>query len=134
MLDRLEHEIERRGTGLRYAGVQHTYRSWLLRNLGDPAAEELALHRARAGQGRRRSWPSATSTWPTACSAPATSRAPPTGWRSRETESGTRWFHNKWRFDQRRGLLLARLALAEQDAASALDAADPVAERRRGAR
>ena len=42
LLDRLEREIERRGTGVRYAGVQHTYRSWLLRNLGDPRAEELA--------------------------------------------------------------------------------------------
>ena len=43
LLDRLEREIERRGTGVRYAGVQHTYRSWMLRNLGDPVAEELAL-------------------------------------------------------------------------------------------
>ena len=42
LLDRLEREIERRGTGVRYAGLQHTYRSWLLRNLGDPRAEELA--------------------------------------------------------------------------------------------
>ena len=57
----------------------------------------------------------------------ATSPAPPTGSRSRQPESGTRWFHNKWRFDQRRGLLLARLALAEQDAAAALEAAEPVA-------
>ena len=43
ILDRLEREIDRRGTSVRYAGLQHTYRSWLMRNLGDPAAEELAV-------------------------------------------------------------------------------------------
>ena len=32
------------------------------------------------------------------------------GWRSPRPSPGARWFHNKWRFDQRRGLLLARLA------------------------
>ena len=49
-LDRLEHEIERRGTGVRYAGLQHTYRSWILRNLGDPGGRG-----ARAAPGS--SWP-----------------------------------------------------------------------------
>ena len=38
------------GPAVRYAGVQHTYRSWILRNLGDPAAEELALTGLEAGR------------------------------------------------------------------------------------
>jgi hypothetical protein len=44
-----------------------------------------------------------------------------------EAGSGARWFHNKWRFDQRRLLLNARLALAEQDATAASVAAEAVA-------
>ena len=126
VLIHLEHEIERRGTAVRYAGVQHTYRSWILRNLGDPAAEELALP-GWAWPVRRRSSPSATSTSPTACSAPGDLPGAADRLSIAQTESGTRWFHNKWRFDQRRGLLLARMALAEREAAAALDAAEPVA-------
>ena len=126
VVDRLERELGRRGTEVRYAGVQQTYRSWVLRNLGDPGAEQLAqaglqlagsqeilaqCHldvadcRLRAGD--------------LAGAADRLSVA--------EAESGTRWFHNKWRFDQRRLLLLARLALADRDAAAAVDAAELVA-------
>ena len=43
-----------------------------------------------------------------------------------EARSGARWFHNKWRFDQRRLLLVARLGLAEHDAAAALAAVEQV--------
>ena len=123
---RLEREIERRGTGVRYAGVQHTYRSWILRNLGDPTAEGLAL----TGLGLAGSQEIVAQCHLDVADcllragdlAVAADRLAVA-----ETESGARWFHNKWRFDQRRGLLLARLALAEQDAAAALDAAQPVA-------
>ena len=45
LLDRLEMELRRRGSDVRYGGVSHTYRSWLLRNLGSPLAED----EARAG-------------------------------------------------------------------------------------
>ena len=127
VLVHLEHEIERRGTDVRYAGIQYTYRSWILRNLGDPTAEELAV----TGLGLAGSQEILAQ-----CHldvADCLLRAGDlTGAADRlavaETESGTRWFHNKWRFDQRRGLLLARLALAEQDAVAALEAADQVAE------
>ncbi len=126
VLVHLEHEIERRGTGLRYAGVQQSYRSWILRNLGDPAAEELAL--TGLGQARSQEVLAQCHLDVADCLLRAGDLAGAADRLSvAETESGTRWFHNKWRFDQRRGLLLARLALAEQDAAVALDAAEPVA-------
>ena len=126
VLVHLEHEIERRGTDVRYAGVQHTYRSWILRNLGDPAAEELAL--TGLGLARSQEVLAQCHLDVADCLLRAGDLAGATDRLSvAETESGTRWFHNKWRFDQRRGLLLARLALAEQDAAAALDAAEPVA-------
>jgi hypothetical protein len=125
VLDRLEEEIDRRGTGVRYAGLRDTYRSWVLRNLGDPSAEELAQSGlAMAGSQEILAQ----------CHldvADCLLRASDLGGAAdrltiAETESGTRWFHNKWRFDQRRVLLLARLALMEQDSAAALDAAEQV--------
>ncbi len=125
VLVRLEEEIERRGTGLRYAGVQQTYRSWILRNLGDPLAEELAL----AGLGAAGSQEILAQ-----CHLDVADCLLRAGdlvgaadrLSAAETESGTRWFHNKWRFDQRRGLLMARLALSEVDAGAALEAVEPV--------
>ena len=126
VLVHLEHEIERRGTGMRYAGVQDSYRSWILRNLGDPAAEDLAL--TGLGQARSQEVLAQCHLDLADCLLRAGDLAGAADRLSvAEAESGTRWFNNKWRFDQRRGLLLARLALAEQDAAAALDAAEPVA-------
>ena len=125
VLVHLEHEIERRGTDVRYAGVQHTYRSWILRNLGDPRAEELALTGlAIAGSQEilaQCHLDVADCLLRAGDLAGAADRLA-----IAEAESGTRWFHNKWRFDQRRLLLLSRLALAEHDAAAALAAAEPV--------
>ncbi|WP_169576401.1 ATP-binding protein [Nocardioides halotolerans] len=125
VLLRLEEEIERRGTGVRYAGVQHTYRSWVLRNLGDPSAEELALTGLDLAGSQeilaQCHLDVADCLLRAGDLAGAADRLAVA-----EVESGARWFHNKWRFDQRRGLLLARLALAEHDAGAALDAADEV--------
>ena len=133
VLVHLEHELERRGTDVRYAGVQHTYRSWILRNLGDPSAEELALTGlAIAGSQEilaQCHLDVADCLLRAGDLAGAADRLA-----IAETESGTRWFHNKWRFDQRRGLLLARLALAEQDAAAALEAAELAAAEGRARR
>jgi hypothetical protein len=126
LLDLLEREIERRGTGLRYAGLPHTYRSWLLRNLGDPVADELARTGLELANGQeiqaQCQLDVADCMLRSGDLAGAAERLAVA-----EAGSGARWFHNKWRFDQRRGLLLARLALAGKDAAAALDAADPVA-------
>ncbi|GAB3260259.1 ATP-binding protein [Nocardioides dilutus] len=126
ILDRLEREIERRGTSVRYAGVQHTYRSWLLRNLGDPRAEELARQGLEVAGSQeilaQCHLDVADSLLRTGDLAAAAERLAVA-----HAESGTRRFHNKWRFDQRRGLIMARLGLAEHDASAALEAVDPVA-------
>jgi DNA-binding SARP family transcriptional activator len=125
LLDRLEREIERRGTGVRYAGLQHTYRSWLLRNLGDPRAEELAGAGLEMANGQEIQAQCQLDV------ADCLLRAGDlNGAADRlavaEARSGARWFHNKWRFDQRRLLLVARLGLAEHDAAAALAAVEQV--------
>jgi DNA-binding SARP family transcriptional activator len=123
VLGRLEQEIDRRGTVVRYAGLQHTYRSWILRNLGDPSAEGLALTGlALAGSQEilaQCHLDVADCLLRTGDLSGASDRLAVA-----EAESGTRWFHNKWRFDQRRLILLARLALAQHDAAAAGSAAD----------
>jgi hypothetical protein len=125
VLDRLEREIERRGTGVRYAGLQHTYRSWILRNLGDPGAEELALAGLELAGSQeilaQCHLDVADCLLRSGDLAGAADRLAVA-----ETESGTRWFHNKWRFDQRRLLLLARLGLAQRDTSAARSAAEPV--------
>jgi hypothetical protein len=126
ILERLEREIERRGTSVRYAGVQHTYRSWLLRNLGDPGAEELALRGLEIAGSQeilaQCHLDVADSLLRMGDLAAADDRLAVA-----HAESGTRRFHNKWRFDQRRGLILARLGLAHDEPAAALEAVDPVA-------
>ena len=125
VLDRLEQELERRGTGVRYAGVQHTYRSWILRNLGDPSAQEIAL----AGLEQAGSQEILAQCHLDVADCLLRSGdldATESRLALAETESGTRWFHNKWRFDQRRLLLVARLALAHGDRPAASEAADAV--------
>jgi hypothetical protein len=110
---------------VRYAGLQHTYRSWILRNLGDPAALDLALTGLELTSSQE---VAAQCHLDIAdCLLRAGDRA---GAAERlavaETGSGARWFHNKWRFDQRRLLLRARLGLAERDTTTALEAAETV--------
>jgi hypothetical protein len=122
---RLEQELDRRGTAVRYAGVQHSYRSWILRNVGDPAAEEIALAGLELAGGReilaQCHLDVADCLLRAGDLAGAADRLTVA-----EAESGARWFHNKWRFDQRRLLLRARLGLADQDARAALEAAESV--------
>jgi DNA-binding SARP family transcriptional activator/RecA/RadA recombinase len=122
---RLEHELDRRGTAVRYAGVQHTYRSWILRNLGDPAAEELALAGLELA-GSQEIFAQCHLDVADCALRAGRLAAAADRLATADAESGSRWFHNKWRFDQRMLLLRARLALAERDAAAALAAADPV--------
>ena len=70
-----------------YAGLPHTYRSWLLR-----ISAILWPRRSRAPDSSwpkdRRSGPSASSTWPTVCSGPVTWLALPSGWRSPRRDPG----------------------------------------------
>ena len=126
LLDRLQREIERRGTGVRYAGLRHTYGSWLLRNLGDPRAEELAFTGLTVAKGQELlaqcQLDLADCLLRAGDLAGAADRLAVA-----QAESGARWFHNKWRFDQRRLLLTARVALADRDATTAMEAAEAVA-------
>ena len=126
LLDRLALEVERRGTGVRYGGLEQTYRSWLLRNLGDPRSEELALAGLEQAAGQEIA---------AQCQLDVADCQLRTGRLDDAAallavathESGARWFHNKWRFDQRLGLTSARLALAGRVACAAVVAADRVA-------
>ena len=126
LLDRLDIALERRGTVSRYGGTVHTYRSWVLRNLG--AAEE-AVELAWAGLEL-----AATAEIRGQCHLDVSDSLLRAG-RLDDTaghldlaqaEAEQRWFHNKWRFDQRLGTLRARLALAAGDPAQAIDHADAV--------
>ena len=126
LLDRFDTELERRGTVTRYGGAAHTYRSWVLRNLG--AAEEAA-ELAQAGLER-----AATAEIRGQCHLDVSDSLLRAG-RLHDTErhldlaqaeAERRWFHNKWRFDQRLGTLRTRLALAAGDPVLALECADAV--------
>jgi DNA-binding SARP family transcriptional activator/tetratricopeptide (TPR) repeat protein len=125
VVDRLAREIERRGTGVRYAGLEHSYRSWLLRNVADPSALDVALAGLEmAGSQEIRAQchlDVADCLLRTADLGAAETRL-----EIAREESEARRFNNKWRFDQRLGLTQARLALAEHDADAALAAVQPV--------
>ena len=50
VLDRLDRELERRGSDNRYAGMPDAYRSWVLRNLGVRGAVDLARSTAEGAR------------------------------------------------------------------------------------
>ncbi|GAA3629475.1 hypothetical protein GCM10022236_34710 [Microlunatus ginsengisoli] len=125
VLDRLGLELDRRGTGVRYAGVTETYGSWILRNLGAPQATDLA----RAGLARAGS----TEIW-AQCHLDLADGLLRDGdldeaaahLREAVDATAERWFTNRWRFDQRADVLLARLALSAADPGAALEPATRV--------
>lgn len=126
LLDRLEAEIERRGTGVRYAGVADTYRSWLLRNLGVGGAEDrarAALEHAGSPEIR------AQATLDLADSLIGGGRLDEAAAAHADAVAAmdVRWFHNRWRAEQRAGVMAARLALAAGDWDAAGTAAGGVA-------
>ena len=129
MMDRLDLELERRGSTVRYGGLSSTYRSWILRNLGDPSAADNAregIERARTAEIR------AQSMLDLADGLLAAAQPDVDGARAAlddaVTTLDTRWFHNRWRAEQRRGVIAARLHLTNGDAEAALAAAMPTAD------
>ena len=129
MMDRLDLELERRGSTVRYGGLSSTYRSWVLRNLGDPSADDIAregIERARTPEIR------AQSMLDLADALLASAHIDVGGARAALEDAvtvlETRWFHNRWRAEQRRGVIAARLHLATGDAEAAMAAALPVAD------
>lgn len=125
VLERLAHEIDQRGTVVRYAGVIETYRSWILRNLGAAGATDLA----RAGLDRAGSVEIRAPCFldiadglmrdgDVAEAAAHLDQA--------DSAARARWFHNQWRFESRLGILRARVALAAGEAEVAADHATRV--------
>jgi DNA-binding SARP family transcriptional activator/tetratricopeptide (TPR) repeat protein len=129
VVDRLDRELDRRGTSVRYAGVQASYRSWLLRSVGEPSAvdaAEEAVDIAASSEIRTQArLDLADALLLLRGDLDAADRALRRG----EADMEVRWFHNRWRCEQRAGLLRARLLLAGGDVegaarhASAVEAA-----------
>ena len=126
LLDRLDVELERRGSNIRYGGLSCTYRSWLLRNIASPAAEEHAragLALARTPEIRAQSMLDLADTLLHLGRLDDAAAALSTAGEGMKI----RWFHNRWRAEQRAGVIAARLHLAGDEASAALDAARSVA-------
>jgi DNA-binding SARP family transcriptional activator len=124
MMDRLEMELERRGSSVRYGGLALSYRSWILRNLGDPSAADLARQGVEQGHTPEIR---AQSMLDLADSLLAPGRKADLDGAGTALDAATaalemRWFHNRWRAEQRRGVIAARLDLlrGQPEAASAI--------------
>ncbi len=127
VIDRMEVEQERRGSKVRYNGITETYRSWVLRNLGAaPQAEEHARAGMEAGasneiraQGGLDLADSLLMNGRVDAAAAALTSTMP--------DYSPSWDNNRWRCEQRAGIITARLHLANGSPREALDAAQPVA-------
>ncbi|MCU1360124.1 MAG: hypothetical protein JWN99_1413, partial [Ilumatobacteraceae bacterium] len=126
VLDRLDVELVRRGTTVRYAGLSDTYRSWLLRALASPEAADVArraIEHAATSEIRGQAHLDLADALERAGDLDHAADA----MRAALVEMGTRWFHNRWRCEQRAGLIEARLRLAADDAVESIDLASSVA-------
>jgi len=136
LLDRLDVELERRGSASRYAGLSATYRCWIGRNLAVPGADDLARSGVENGATAEIR---AQSLLDLADTLLVAGHLGPAGEALAEATSGMqqRWFHNRWRAEQRAGMITARMQLAEGSSADALataTAATVAAEERGDAR
>lgn len=110
-LDRLDREMVRRGSDVRYAGLVDNYRSWILRSLGDESAVDVARHALEIITMQE---PRAQAALELADSHllagdldEAAARLASAG-----ELMGIQWFQHRWRSEQRLGMLRAYLALA----------------------
>lgn len=119
LLDRFDFELERRGSASRYAGASSTYRCWILRNLAVPGADEIARSGIEHGASPEIRAQSALDLADTLLLA---GRLGESGDALAAATEGMqqRWFHNRWRAEQRAGMITARLQLAEGSTADAL--------------
>jgi DNA-binding SARP family transcriptional activator/tetratricopeptide (TPR) repeat protein len=126
VLDRLGLELERRDSRVRYAGLTNTYRSWILRNLAVREAEDLARSGMELGGSpeirAQCRLDLADSLFSFGRAADAIEHVA-----AARREMEVRWFHNRWRAEQRIGVLEARLHLSAGAPQQALDCAEQVA-------
>ena len=106
--------------------LSDNYRSWLFRGLAHPAAVDAAQHAIEVGATSEVQGQAHLDL------ADAHERAgryddAADAMRAAHQYMGTRWFHNRWRCDQRSGLIEARLLLASGDGEGALACATTVA-------
>ena len=131
MMDRLDVELDRRGSSVRYGGLSLTYRSWILRNLGDTGAADIAragIERAPTPEIRAQSLLDLADTLTGAGGGPGDVHGARVALDDAIAALDTRWFHNRWRAEQRCGVITARLHLATGNADAALTAARATAE------
>ena len=136
LLDRFDVELERRGSTSRYAGASSTYRCWILRNLAVPGADDAARSGVESGATPEIR---AQSSLDLADTLLIAGRLDEAGDALAAATAGMqlRWFHNRWRAEQRAGMITARLQLASGSSADALataTAATAAAEDRGDAR
>jgi DNA-binding SARP family transcriptional activator len=123
LLDRLTVETKRRGSDLRYQGLDENYRSWILRNLGDPGAREHSQRGLEATgvliEVRVQAQLDLADDHLRDGDLDEAGR-----WLAdAEHGLGARWFQNRWRCEQRLALLRARRLLAAGEPLAALEAA-----------
>jgi tetratricopeptide (TPR) repeat protein len=127
VLDRLDRELERRGSDSRYAGMPDAYRSWVLRNLGVRGAVDLARSTA---EGARMVEVRAQSRLDLVDSLLMEGQvdAAVEAFEATAPVLADPALSNRWRCEQRSGILSARLHLAAGDAHEALDRAGEVVD------
>lgn len=121
VLERLTVEISRRGSEPRYRGLESNYRGWILRNLGAPEVTELCT----AGEAPGMPEVAAQAGLDRADDELRAGRLDE-AWSLVERASGAvagKWFHNRWRWEQRAALLASRLHLSAGDNEAALASA-----------
>ncbi len=126
VIDRMAAEQERRGSKARYDGSEETYRSWVLCNLGSPAAEDHAragLERGASNEIRGQGGLDLAE-WFLAAGRPDDAAAALV---AASEHYGPAWVNNRWRCEQRAGIIAARLSLVNGSPGEALDAAEAVA-------
>ncbi len=133
LLDRLDRELDRRGSRDRYRGLVASYRGWIGRNLDDPAGLDDA---AEAVEVATMAEPRTQATLDLADghlrrgdddrAARLLDEA--------EEEMRVRWFQNRWRSEARLGLLRSHLWLARHEPEAAGLCAATRRHRRCGAR
>ncbi|MBV6509416.1 MAG: hypothetical protein JJLCMIEE_02507 [Acidimicrobiales bacterium] len=121
VLERLTAEISRRGSEPRYRGMDLNYRGWILRNLGDPEGAELSAALEPTGMPEV-----AVQAGLDRADAELRAGRLDEAWslveQANDAAAG-KWFHNRWRCEQRAGLLSSRLHLSAGENEAALAAA-----------